>query len=53
MSSGAPESAQHAVYVLLYKVILSVCARFIDWKLSGEQSIEILSRMFYQTVLTL
>ena len=32
MSSDYPESTQHAVYVLLYRAILSVCARVIAWE---------------------
>ena len=32
MSSDAPESAQHAVFVLLYRAILSVCARVVGWE---------------------
>ena len=32
MSSDAPDSAQHDVSVLLYRDILSVCARFISWE---------------------
>ena len=32
MSSDAPESAQHYVPVLLYRAILSVCARVIAWE---------------------
>ena len=32
MSSNDPESAQHAVSVLLYRAILSVCARVIAWE---------------------
>ena len=32
MSSDSPESVQHAVYVLLYRAILSVLAWFISWE---------------------
>ena len=32
MSSDAPESAQNAVSVLLYRDILSVCARVLAWE---------------------
>ena len=32
MSSDAPESAQHYVPVLLYRAILSVCAKGIAWE---------------------